>query len=65
MSRAIQWYSGLLGCNHWVVRYAPITVISPLIWDDQVALGENLRNWKWRVKFLVRWCQVFLDPAIK
>ena len=39
MSRAIQWYTGLLVCNHWVVRYAPITVISPLIWDDQVALG--------------------------
>ena len=38
-SRAIQWYTGLLVCNHCVVSYAPITVISPLIWDDQVALG--------------------------
>ena len=37
-SRAIQWYTGLLVCNHCVVSYAPITDISP-VWADQVALG--------------------------
>ena len=30
-SRAIQWYMGLLVCNHCVVSYAPITVISPCL----------------------------------
>ena len=25
-SRAIQWYTGILVCDHWVVSYAPITV---------------------------------------
>ena len=37
-SRAIQWYTGLLVCDHWVVSYAPITVISP-VWVYHVALG--------------------------
>ena len=30
-SRAIQRYIGLLVCDHWVVSYAPITVISPCL----------------------------------
>ena len=30
-SRAIQWYTGLLVCDHCVVSYAPITDISPCL----------------------------------
>ena len=29
MSQAIQWYIDLMVCDHWVVSYTPITVISP------------------------------------
>ena len=38
-SRAIQRYTGLLVCDHWVVSYAPITVISPLFGMTRWHLG--------------------------
>ena len=60
-SRAIQWYTGLLVCDHCAVSYAPITVIFPLSGSTRWHMGYPIHKKPTQWSYGAR-CEFLLAP---